>query len=195
MSAAAATRSLRRGSSKTADFNNSTVWSLLGLLDPHEYIITVDMKTIWRRHLAWSKHDGGELRTYMTQRFASNMTMMSLLLSAELGVLFNSSKITTTMREKMMQQDHSDLKFFIGLLITTSVFLTLACLLSTFVAWSMVSAVSSKNAHAMLRSSIGQYVNTSLSCPADFLLGPFIVLFCGCSCGSWSCCRVYGRKF
>ena len=150
--------SLRHSSSRKTDFNNSTVWSLLGLLDPHEYIITVDMKTIWRRHLAWSKHDGGELRTYMTQRFASNMTMMSLLLSAELGVLFNSSLITTTMREKMMEQDHSDLKFYIGLLITTSVFLTLACLLSTFVAWSMVSAVSSANAHAMLRSSIGQYV-------------------------------------
>ena len=150
--------SLRHSSRKT-DFNNSTVWSLLGLLDPHEYIITVDMKTIWRRHLAWSKHDGGELRTYMTQRFASNMMMMSLLLSAELGVLFNSSLITTTMREKMMEQDHSDLKFYIGLLITTSVFLTLACLLSTFVAWSMVSAVSSANAHAMLRSSIGQYVS------------------------------------
>ena len=166
--AAAATRSLRRDSSKTADFNNSTVWSLLGLLDPHEYIITVDMKTVWRRHLAWSKHDGGELRTYMTQRFASNMTMMSLLLSAELGVLFNSSTITTTMREKMMQQDHSDLKFYIGLLITTSVFLTLACLLSTFVAWSMVSAVSSTNAHAMLRSSIGQYV-TQL--PSRLLVG------------------------
>ena len=165
---AAATRSLRRDSSKSADFNNSTVWSLLGLLDPHEYIITVDMKTIWRRHLAWSKHDGGELRTYMTQRFASNMTMMSLLLSAELGVLFNSSIITTTMREKMMQQDHSDLKFYIGLLITTSVFLTLACLLSTFVAWSMVSAVSSTNAHAMLRSSIGQYV-TQL--PSRLLVG------------------------
>ena len=146
-------------SSRKTDFNNSTVWSLLGLLDPHEYIITVDMKTIWRRHLAWSKHDGGELRTYMTQRFASNMMMMSLLLSAELGVLFNSSLITTTMREKMMEQDHSDLKFYIGLLITTSVFLTLACLLSTFVAWSMVSAVSSANAHAMLRSSIGQYVS------------------------------------
>lgn len=165
----AATDSLRRDSSKTGvDFNNSTVWSLLGLLDPHEYIITVDMKTIWRRHLAWSKHDGGELRTYMTQRFASNMTMMSLLLSAELGVLFNSSTITTTMREKMMQQDHSDLKFYIGLLITTSVFLTLACLLSTFVAWSMVSAVSCTNAHAMLRSSIGQYV-TQL--PSRLLVG------------------------
>jgi len=140
----------------------------MGLLDPHEFIITVDMKTIWRRHLAWSKHDGGELRTYMTQRFASNMTMMSLLLSAELGVLFNSSTITTTMREKMMEQDHSDLKFYIGLLITTSVFLTLACLLSTFVAWSMVSAVSSSNAHAMLRSSIGQYV-TQL--PSRLLVG------------------------
>ena len=143
---------------KGSDFNNSTVWSLLGLLEPHEFFISADHFACWRRHLAWSKQDGAELRTYMTQRFASSMVFMSLLLSAELGVLFNSSGITTEMRTAMMSQDHADLKFYIGVLVVLSVFLTLFTLIATFCAWGMVSAVSNCNAHCVLRSSIGQYV-------------------------------------
>ena len=143
---------------KGSDFNNSTVWSLLGLLEPHEFFISADHFACWRRHLAWSKHDGAELRTYMTQRFASSMVFMSLLLSAELGVLFNSSKITTEMRAAMMKQEHTDMKFYIGLLVVLSVFLTLFTLIATFCAWGMVSAISDSNAHCLLRSSIGQYV-------------------------------------
>mmetsp|Transcript_37024 Transcript_37024/g.81126 ORF Transcript_37024/g.81126 Transcript_37024/m.81126 type:complete len:580 (+) Transcript_37024:378-2117(+) len=94
----------------------------------------------------------------MTQRFASSMVFMSLLLSAELGVLFNSSRITTEMRTAMMNQAHTDLKFYIGVLVVLSVFLTLFTLIATFCAWGMVSAVSNCNAHCVLRSSIGQYV-------------------------------------
>lgn len=95
---------------------------------------------------------------HMTQRFASSMVFMSLLLSAELGVLFNSSGVTTEMRAAMINHNHTDMKFYIGILVILSVFLTLFTLIATFCAWGMVSAVSSSNAHCMLRSSVGQYV-------------------------------------
>lgn len=94
----------------------------------------------------------------MTQRFASNMVFMSLLLGAEIQTLFNSSQITTQMRMHMRNCDYTEITFWIGVVIFLSVFLTLFTILSTFTAWGMVSSVSDSNAHCLLRSSIGQYV-------------------------------------
>lgn len=130
----------------------------MGLLSPGEFFITVDHFSLWRRHLAWAKDDGGDLRTHMTQRFASNMVFMSLLLGAEIQTLFNSSQITTQMRMHMRNCDYTEITFWIGVVIFMSVFLTLFTILSTFTAWGMVSAVSDSNSHCLLRSSIGQYV-------------------------------------
>jgi hypothetical protein len=72
-------------SSNQRDYNQKTWLSLLVLLKFREFFITVDHFSIWRRHLAWANDDGKDLRTYMTQRYASNMVFMSLLLSTELG--------------------------------------------------------------------------------------------------------------
>jgi hypothetical protein len=102
-------------------------------------------------------NDGKDLRTYMTQRYASNMVFMSLLLSTELGVLFNSSVITTNVRHKLRDGDHWTLSFWAGLFIITSALLTILSLISTFTAWAMVNSVDAKNAHCIFRSSIGQY--------------------------------------
>eukprot|EP00566_Odontella_aurita_P011262 CAMPEP_0113543782 /NCGR_PEP_ID=MMETSP0015_2-20120614/10346_1 /TAXON_ID=2838 /ORGANISM="Odontella" /LENGTH=385 /DNA_ID=CAMNT_0000443973 /DNA_START=453 /DNA_END=1606 /DNA_ORIENTATION=+ /assembly_acc=CAM_ASM_000160 len=140
------------------DVTHLTWASLLGLLKFREYFVTVDHFSIWRRHLSWAKEDGGQLRTLMTQKFSTNMVFMSLLLGAELNVLFNSSHITTQMRQDMRDSNHGSIEFWIGMCITTSVVLTLFTLLSTFTAWGMVSVVSDENAHCVLRSSIGQYV-------------------------------------
>eukprot|EP00567_Pseudictyota_dubia_P009426 CAMPEP_0197441368 /NCGR_PEP_ID=MMETSP1175-20131217/7647_1 /TAXON_ID=1003142 /ORGANISM="Triceratium dubium, Strain CCMP147" /LENGTH=798 /DNA_ID=CAMNT_0042971623 /DNA_START=308 /DNA_END=2701 /DNA_ORIENTATION=- len=140
------------------DVSHLTWASLLGLLKPREYFVTVDHFSIWRRHLSWAKEDGSQLRTLMTQKFSTNMVFMSLLLGAEMNVLFNSSHITTQMRQDMKESNHNSFEFWIGLGIITSVVLTLFTLLSTFTAWGMVSAVSDQNAHCVMRSSIGQYV-------------------------------------
>lgn len=72
-------------SSNQRDFNQKTWLSLLVLVKFREFFVTVDHFSIWRRHLAWANDDGKDLRTYMTQRYASNMVFMSLLLSTELG--------------------------------------------------------------------------------------------------------------
>lgn len=72
-------------SSNQRDYNQQTWLSLLVLVKFREFFVTVDHFSIWRRHLAWANDDGKDLRTYMTQRYASNMVFMSLLLSTELG--------------------------------------------------------------------------------------------------------------
>lgn len=140
------------------DYNTATWWSVLGLLKLREYFITVDHFSIWRRHLAWAMEDGKNLRDYMTQRYASSMVFMSLLLSTELNVLFNSSPITTAMRLSLQKEEYWLISFWIGIMIITSAILTLLSLISTYTAWCMVSSVHETNAHCIFRSSIGQYV-------------------------------------
>jgi hypothetical protein len=139
------------------DFSHNTWISLLRLIKIREYFISTDNFSIWRRHLAWAFEDGQDLRQYMTQRYASTMVFMSLLLSTELGVLFNSAKVTTEVRFNLHNSNHQTVAFWAGLLIIISALLTLLSLISTFTAWAMVSAIDGKNAHCILRSSIGQY--------------------------------------
>uniref|UniRef100_A0A7S4UN13 Uncharacterized protein n=1 Tax=Ditylum brightwellii TaxID=49249 RepID=A0A7S4UN13_9STRA len=137
----------------------SQVWlSPLRLLSFHEYIFTVDHSSLWRQHLAWAKENGADLRNHLTQRFASSMVFMSLILSSQLMVLFNSNHLTTTMRTRMMAGQYDDYLYWVGVVITVSVFLTFFTLISNFTAWGMVSAISDNNAHCLLRSSIGLYV-------------------------------------
>ena len=150
-----------------ADYNNDTWLSLLGLLHPSEFLVTVDQKHIWRKHVAWSKPDGKDLRNYTTQRFSSNMVFLSLILAAEINVLFNSSMITTDIRTQMINGNYSSVKLWIGFVILLSACVTVIALVSTFTAWGMVSSIGDKNAHCLLRSSIGQLV-TSL--PSNYVV-------------------------
>jgi hypothetical protein len=136
------------------DFNVQTWWSLQDLIKAREYFVTVDNFSIWRRHLSWALEDGGDLRSYLTSRFASSMVFMSLLLGAELGVLFNSAAITTGIRLALKNQEHFTLRFWTGMMIVISIICTLFSLITTFTAWGMVSAVSNENAHCILRSSV-----------------------------------------
>jgi hypothetical protein len=140
------------------DFSTETWTSLLHLISPKEFVITVNNFAIFRRHISWAISNGGDLRNYITQRYASNMVFMSLLLGAELGVLFNSSQITTSIRYSLSHGSHHELQFWIGISLLLSVVFTILSLFTTFTAWGMVSAISDENAHCMLRSSIGQYV-------------------------------------
>jgi len=150
------------------DYNVSTWYSVLGLLKLREYFITVDHFSIWRRHLAWAMEDGKNLRDYMTQRYASSMVFMSLLLSTELNVLFNSSQVTTQMRYSLRHEEYWLISFWIGIMIITSAVLTLLSLISTYTAWCMVSSIHERNAHCIFRSSIGQYV---AELPGRFIVG------------------------
>jgi hypothetical protein len=139
------------------DFTTQTWTSLLALLKLREYIITVDHFSIWRRHLAWAMENGADLREYMTKRYASSMVFMSLLLSTELAVLFNSASVATSVRDALLAERHTSIEFWVGICIILSAVFTILSLLSIFTAWTMVSSISNTNAHCILRSSIGQY--------------------------------------
>ena len=120
------------------DYSHVTIVSLLGILKFREFLVTVDHFSIWRRHLAWAIEDGKELREYLTKRYASSMVFLSLLLGAELGVLFNSSGVTTEVREALRTEATGNIRFWVGIFIIFSAILTILGLISSFTAWTMV---------------------------------------------------------
>lgn len=165
--------------------------SLLGLLKPREFLVTVDSFSIWRRHMSWAMQNGGELRSYMAQRYALSMVFMSLLLGTELNVLFNSAAVTTKMRHALFAERFLSVEFWAGMTILVSVIVTLLGLMSTFTAWGMVSSVSDVNAHCILRSSIGQYVaelpgRFTVTAIYSFLLWVTLFFFLLLPPGFWS---------
>jgi hypothetical protein len=168
-----------------------TWWSLRDLIKLRECFIVVNNYPIWRRHLAWAMENGGDLRNYMTQRYASSMVFLSLMLAAELNVLFNSSPVTTGIRLSLHDQSHFTLKFWVGVTILVSIILTLLSLVVTFTAWGMVSAISDENAHCILRSSIGQYVGElpqrfTVASIYSFLIWIMMFIFVLIPVGFWS---------
>lgn len=111
----------RRGKSEShLDYSHNTWISLLGLLKFIEFFVTCDHFSVWRRHVSWAKQNGSDLKTHIMQRFSSSMVFMSLLLGAELGVLFNSSEIASEMRKSMANEEYGDYKFWIGVTIILS---------------------------------------------------------------------------
>ena len=173
------------------DYSHNTWASLLFLLKVREYFVTVDNFSIWRRHLAWAMESGKDLRNYTTQRYASNMVFMSLLLSTQLGVLFNSAAVTTTVRKELREGHHFSLSFWAGFMIIISSLFTILSLISTFTAWSMVNAVDEHNVHCIFRSSIGQYAaelpGRLIVCSIySFLISFCVYFFLLLPFGTWS---------
>jgi hypothetical protein len=155
---------------------NSFAWaSLLGLLSPSEYFVTIDHSVLWYRHVAWAKPKGEDLRTYVTQRFSSNMVVLSLMLAAQINVFFNSSVELTAMRHTLATEAYGDLKFWIGIVIALDACVTIMALVATFTLWGMISAISDTNSHALIRSSIGQYV---ISMPPRFVVAALYLFVC-----------------
>lgn len=62
------------------EYNDETWLSMLVLLKPLEYFFTLDNFPLWRRHLAWAKTDGADLRNHTVQRYSSNMVFLSLMM-------------------------------------------------------------------------------------------------------------------
>jgi len=132
--------------------------SLLDLLHPMEFFVPFDQTTLWRRHVAWAKPKGKEIRDYVVQRFSSNMVFLSLLLGTNMATLMNSSRVATEIREATMGELYYSLKFYIGVIMALASCVTIVGLVATYTSWSMISAVSDTNANTVLRSSMGQYV-------------------------------------
>jgi hypothetical protein len=121
-----------------------------------EHIICVDLSGMWRRHLIWSKPAGNDLREVLTQRFSSTTVFVSLILGAEIGVLFSPSKPIDEMRESFKAQDYS-LDYWAGIALALSIFFSIAALIANFTAWGIFSVIGDENLKLIARSSIGLY--------------------------------------
>ena len=104
------------------------------------------------------------------------MVLLSLLLGIQINVFFNSSPEMVQLRHTLQSKSilsfevtdnslhsHSifgSLQFWIGFLLLMNICMTIMGILATFTTWSMISAISDRNAHCLLRSSMGQYVTT-----------------------------------
>lgn len=106
--------------------------SLLGLLSPSEYFVTVDHSVLWQKHVAWSKPKGENLRKYVTERFASNMIVLSLMLGAEIGVFFNSAAEVSEMRMLLNTARYGSLRYWIGIIIALDCSVTVIAIIATF---------------------------------------------------------------
>ena len=140
------------------DFTETTVLSVLHLLQPMEFFVSIDQSTLWHRHVAWAKKDGKELREYTTQRFASNMIVLSLLLSTECLIVFNSMDLITDLLTAMEKSTFSDPLYYSGVTFAFGACITIIGLVTTFLVWGQISAISDSNVNALLRSSMGQLV-------------------------------------
>lgn len=140
-----------------------------------EHIICVDLFGMWRRHLIWSKPSGSELREVMTQRFSSTTVFVSLILGAEIGVLFSPSKPIDEMREAFKAQDYS-LEYVAGVALSLSIFFSIAALIANFTAWGIFSVIGDENFQLIARSSIGLY-GAQLPNRYDALLMLFTVAY------------------
>jgi NAD/NADP transhydrogenase beta subunit len=82
--------------------------------------------------VAWSKPKGENLREYVTQRFASNMIVLSLMLGAEIGVFFNSAAEVTEMRTLLNAKHYGSIKYWIGIIIALDASVTVMAIIATF---------------------------------------------------------------
>ena len=153
-------------------WNRWLEYPTLGLLDPLEYFVTVNHSSLWQRHVAWAKPKGEELRYLYSSQYSSNMILLSLLLGIQINVFFNSAPEMVDLRHQLQKSNpfetetaaglsiFASLEFWIGFVLLANICVTIMGILATFTTWSMISAISDRNAHCLLRSTMGQYVTS-----------------------------------
>jgi hypothetical protein len=99
-----------------------------------ENFVSIDLSGLWRRHVVWAKNDGGDLRNTVTARFASTTVFLSLIVGAELGVLFSPSTIVEVVRQALADTATDSLKFWTGIVLCVSIFFSISAMISNFTA-------------------------------------------------------------
>ena len=149
------------------------------------------------RILVYAKHDGAALRSLFTQRFAAISTMVSLLVSSQIAVMFSPSVPTQKARDALANLDWGSTAFWAGFFLAISIIFSITALLATLSAWAIFNAVGDANSHVILRSTMCQnaaalpvrlalisiyfffiWVNLFWHVVANRWLGMFLSLFC-----------------
>ena len=130
------------------------IYSLQALKRVWDGCISVELTSLWRLHIVYSKKDPMRLVNLFTQRFASLMVMATLLVGSQVATLFSPSRPTEKARTALEEVNYSTVEFWAGLALCVSIISSILTLLSILIAWSMCSAVGPNNAHVFLRSSV-----------------------------------------
>jgi len=121
-----------------------------------DVIIPIELTTSWYTHIVYAKHDGATLRTLFTQRFAAISTMVSLLVSTQIAVMFSPSEPTQKARDAMANLEWGLVSFWAGTFLAISIIFSICSLLATLSAWAIFNAVGNDNSHIILRSTMCQ---------------------------------------
>lgn len=123
-----------------------------------EYIAPVDLNSIWRRHLVWSKKNGDDLLKINVARYTSTTVFLSLLVSAEVSTFFSPSNVVEKVRQAIQDPDQAwTLNYITGITLLVSIFISIAALVANLTAWHIFLVLSKENAAMILRSSMGLY--------------------------------------
>lgn len=124
---------------------------------PLEHFVSVELTSLWRRHLIWSKPAGRILRESLTQRFASTTVFLSLILGTEIRVLFSPSQPANDVRLALKNEASHTLEYWTGIGLCLSIFFSIAALVANFTAWGIYTVIGDENLKLIARSSIGLY--------------------------------------
>jgi len=136
-----------------ARFRVLTAWDLF---------FPLDLSTLWRRHLIWSKKDDAKvLLDIVTSRYATTLTFLSLLFSAEVATYFSPALIVTnvraTLRNGPSDEGNDRLQYCAGMMLMISIIVTASAILANYNAMMLFKTVSPENASVILRSDVGVY--------------------------------------
>ena len=123
-------------------------------------LFSVDLSRLWRRHIVWAKENGDDLVRVVTARYTTTTVLLSLLVSAEIAVLFSPSPICEDVRQSLKLSNGPTtniLEFTAGFVLCLSIFTSLSGVIANFAAWSIFVVLAPENASSILRSDIGLY--------------------------------------
>jgi len=139
-------------------------WRAVRLLKLNDLLFSVELTSMWRRHLLWSrKGQAGskELIDIVTGRFASTQIFLSLLFASEVGTYYSPSKIVTDVRDSLRTGPFANpLEYATGIVLIVSIILTGAAVLANYTALGVFKCIGQDNAVVILRSDIGLYAAT-----------------------------------
>ncbi|CAJ1954472.1 unnamed protein product [Cylindrotheca closterium] len=135
--------------------NSHPFWC--GILDRfYDHFITVDMSKRWRDHVIYSKSSGAELRQSITQRFSSSTIFLSVILSAEIGMLTSPANLSAEVRDALATSSYT-LAYWTGIVVSFATLVAIAAITANYSAYAVFAAISNENLHIIAKSSIGFY--------------------------------------
>lgn len=120
----------------------------------------VTLSSLWRVHLIYAKRDGKELLDATSHQYATLSTMISLLIATQMAMLFSNAGEAGTVRDALASKEVGKVAFWAGIFLFLGPVCSISALMAILTGWSINVAIGSRNAHAVLRSSLYLYARS-----------------------------------